>query len=133
MWVKATRIVVTLMVCRRLCCFAVRYKSGVSCLNSNRWTLTKAQKKRLDAFNTKTLRSIVGVRWHDYVTNASILIRTGQPLLTTTIRKLRLSAFGHISIHVNPPSFVRRLRHFGIAENLRPGDEHLRHFTVTSS
>ena len=60
------------------------------------WTLTKAQKKRLDAFNTKALRRILGVRWYDYVTNASILIRTGQPPLTTTIRKLRLSAFGHI-------------------------------------
>ena len=35
-------------------------------------------------------------------------------------------------IHVNPPSFVRSLRHFGIAENLRPGDENLRHLTVTS-
>ena len=52
--------------------------------------------RRLDAFNTKALRRIVGVRWHDYVTNASILIRTGQPPLTTTIRKLRLNAFGHI-------------------------------------
>ena len=60
------------------------------------WTLTKAHKKRLDAFNTKALRRIVGVRWHDFVTNASILIRTGQPPLMTTIRKLRLSAFGHI-------------------------------------
>ena len=28
--------------------------------------------------------------------NASILIRTGQPPVTTPIRKLRLSAFGHI-------------------------------------
>ena len=28
--------------------------------------------------------------------------------------------------------FVRSLRHFGIAENLRPGDENLRHLTVTS-
>ena len=54
-------------------------------------TLTKAQKKHLDAFNTKALR-----RWYDYVTNASILIRTGQPPLITTIRKLRLGAFGHI-------------------------------------
>ena len=35
-------------------------------------------------------------------------------------------------IHVNPPSFVRSLRHFDIAENLRPGDENLRHLTVTS-
>ena len=64
--------------------------------SSASWTLTKAQKKCLDAFNTKALRRIVGVRWHDFVTNASILIRTGQPPLTTTIRKLRLSAFGHI-------------------------------------
>ena len=61
--------------------------------SSASWTLTKAQKKRLDAFNTK---AILGVRWYEYVTNASILIRTGQPPLTTTIRKLRLSAFGHI-------------------------------------
>ena len=58
--------------------------------SSASWTLTKAQKKRLDAFNTKALRRIVGVRWHDYFKNASILIRTGQPPLTT----LRLSAFG---------------------------------------
>ena len=35
-------------------------------------------------------------------------------------------------IHVNPPSFVRSLRHFGMAQNLRPGDENLRHLTVTS-
>ena len=38
----------------------------------------------------------------------------------------------YIYIHVNPPSFVRSLRHFGIAENLRPGDENLRHLTFTS-
>ena len=60
------------------------------------WTLTKARKKRLEAFNTKALRRIVGVRWYDYVTNASIPSRSGQPPLTTTICKLRLSAFGHI-------------------------------------
>ena len=57
--------------------------------SSASWTLTKAQKKCLDAFNTKALRRIVGVCWYDYVTNASILIRTGQPPLTTTIHKLR--------------------------------------------
>ena len=84
-------------------------------------TLTKAQKKRLDAFNTKALRRIVGVRWYDYVTNASILTRTGQPPLTTTIRKLRLGAFGHICrlqpgtqaidiLASTPPSSWRRPR-----------------------
>ena len=64
--------------------------------SSASWTLTKAHEKRLDAFNTIALRRIVGVRWHDYVTNTSILIRTAQPTLTTTIRKLRPSAFVHI-------------------------------------
>ena len=51
--------------------------------SSASWTLAKAQKKRLDAFNTKSLRRIVGVRWYDYVTNASILTRTRQQPLTT--------------------------------------------------
>ena len=85
------------------------------------WTLTKAQKKRLDDFNRKAIRRIVGVRWHDYVTNASILIRTGQPPLTTTIRKLGQSAFGHICrpqpgtqaidiLTSTPPSSWRRPR-----------------------
>ena len=37
-----------------------------------------------------------------------------------------------IFIHVNPPSFVRSLRHFGIAENLRPRDENLRRLTAIS-
>ena len=31
--------------------------------------INKAQKKRLDAFNTKALRRIVGVQWYDYVKN----------------------------------------------------------------
>ena len=51
---------------------------------------------RFDASNTEALRRIVGVRWYEYVTNALILNRTGQPPLTTTIRKLRLSGFRHI-------------------------------------
>ena len=89
--------------------------------SSDSWTLTKAQKKRLDVFNTKAIRRIVGVRWYDYVTNASILSRTGQPPLTTTIRKLRLSVFGHICrlqpgtqaidiLTSTPPSSWRRPR-----------------------
>ena len=90
-------------------------------LSSASWTLTKAKKKRLDAFNTKALHRIVGVRWHDYVTNALIIIRTGQPPLATTIRKLRLSAFRHICrlqpgtqaidiLASTPPSSWRRPR-----------------------
>ena len=58
---------------------------------------------------------------------------------TYGITLVRLHAFPflpdnacRLRIHVNPPSFVRSLRHFDIAENLRLGDENLRHLTVTS-
>ena len=60
------------------------------------WTLTKPQQLRLDAFNTKALRRILGIRWYDRVTNTKVYARTGQHPLTTTIRKRRLGAFGHI-------------------------------------
>ena len=51
---------------------------------------------------------------------------------TRDTAEYQLERWRYVFRHVNPPSFVRRLRHFGIAENLRPGDENLRHLTVTS-
>ena len=66
--------------------YQVEFIISIITYSSASWTLTIVQKKRLDAFITKALRRIVGVRWYDYVTNASILIRTGQPPLTTTNR-----------------------------------------------
>ena len=94
--------------------------SGIT-YSSASWTLTKAQMKRIEALNTKALRRIVCVRLYDYVTNASIFTRTGQPPLTTSICKLRLSAFGHICrlhpgtqaisiVAPTPPSSWRRPR-----------------------
>ena len=74
--------------------------------SSASWTLTKAQKKRLDAFNTKALRRILGVRWYDYVTNASILIRTGHtplndnnPQTTSKCLRTHLSSTTRHSSH----------------------------------
>ena len=46
-----------------------------------------------------------------------------------------LSTAQHSQPHICQPSVIRilrSLRHFDIAENLRPGDENLRHLTVTS-
>ena len=42
------------------------------------------------------------------------------------------SLFSRVLHTCQTSSLVRSLRHFGIAENLRPGDENLRHLTVTS-
>ena len=62
-------------------------------------TLIKAQEKRIDAFQSRPPHC--GRPLVRYVTNTSIIIRAGQPPLTTTIRKLRLGAFGHICVY-NP-------------------------------
>ena len=72
--------------------------------SSASWTNTKAQKKRLDAFNTKTLRRIVGVR-HDYVTNRTPALLSAQDnhiifFITTTISKLRLGKGGRCVAYV---------------------------------
>ena len=75
------------------------YDSLVICVvtySAASWTLTKAQQLRLDAFNTKALRRILAIRWYDRATNTDVFARTGQHLLTITIRKRRLGAFGHI-------------------------------------
>ena len=65
--------------------------------SSASWTPTKAQKKRLDDFNTKPSAAFwasagtITSRTHQYLS-----AQDNPPPLTTTIRKLRLSAFGHI-------------------------------------
>ena len=53
-------------------------------------------------YSENTLDFCLGVYLYDYVTNALILICTGQPHLTTTIRKLRLRAFLFIYAVFNP-------------------------------
>ena len=78
------------------------------------WTLTKAQMKRLDAFNTNALCPIVGVCWYDYVTNTSILIRTPQPPLTTMSNPQTTRAFGHIYAICNPVTRHPSYRHSGL-------------------
>ena len=60
------------------------------------WALTRTEEKRLDAFEMGMLRSITGVRWDDYVRNADIRARLGQPPVSMKLRKARLKWFGHV-------------------------------------
>ena len=66
------------------------------------WTLTAAQERRLDAFDTKCQRRILGIRWHDYVSNATLRETTSQPQLSSKVRQARLRLFGHIA-RTEPP------------------------------
>ncbi|CAH1270907.1 Hypp4507 [Branchiostoma lanceolatum] len=70
---------------------------------SKSWTLTATQELRLDAFDTRCQRRLLGIRWYDLVSNTTLRDITKQPPLTSMIRSARLRLFGHIA-RADPPS-----------------------------
>ena len=60
------------------------------------WALTKTEERRLDAFEMGMLRSILGVRWDDFMRNDDIRERLCQTPVSLKLRKARLKWFGHM-------------------------------------
>ena len=52
--------------------------------------------RRLDAFEMGMLRSIVGVRWDDFVRNVDIRMSLRQPPVSLKLRRARLKRCGHV-------------------------------------
>ena len=63
---------------------------------SDTWTLTKVYTSLLQAFHMRCQRQILGVRWFDKKTNASVTQRTGLPHIGKLIQHRRYSLFGHV-------------------------------------
>src|SRR6218665_1461920 len=63
---------------------------------SETWTMTVANRKRLEAAHHRWLRRILHVSWRDKITNKSIRERTRQEDMENTIRKRRLRWLGHV-------------------------------------
>jgi len=61
------------------------------------WSITKAIQKRIDAFDQWCLRIILNITWSECVTNFEVRRRTGQPLLSDTVRIRCLKLFGHVA------------------------------------
>ncbi|KAI8499222.1 hypothetical protein Bbelb_229860 [Branchiostoma belcheri] len=59
------------------------------------WHLKLSQERRLDAFDSKCLRKILGIRWDDFISNDNIRLQTKQQPVSSTICKRRLSWLGH--------------------------------------
>jgi len=60
------------------------------------WTLLKSEEQKLEAFNMSCQRHILGIHWYDFVTNASIINRTGQESVHDKITRRCYAMFGHI-------------------------------------
>jgi len=59
--------------------------------------VTSTLSKKIDVLDNWCLRRILHIHWTDFVSNDEVRSRTGQPFLSDTIRRRRLSFFGHLS------------------------------------
>lgn len=66
------------------------------------WSLTTTQERHLDAFDTRCLRRILGVKWYDFVSNTVLRQTTNQPPVSQLVRAARLRLFGHLA-RSSPP------------------------------
>jgi len=60
------------------------------------WAPTTTEERRLDAFEMGTLRSILGVRWDDFVRNTVIRDMLCQAPVSLKLRRARMKWFGHV-------------------------------------
>jgi len=60
------------------------------------WAVIKVDASRIDAVDQWCLRTLLGIKWHQFVCNEVRRI-TKQPNLTAIIRSWCLSLFGHIA------------------------------------
>jgi len=64
------------------------------------WSVTVMLSKKIDALDNWCFRRILNVHWSEFDTNDEIRSRTGQPLLSDTVRSRRLSFFGGNQVEV---------------------------------
>ena len=60
------------------------------------WTLLKANERKLEAFHMSCQRQILGLRWYQFVSNASVINQTGQDSLCSRISSRHLTLFGRV-------------------------------------
>ena len=75
------------------------------------WTMTAETTKRVQTFETKCFRRMLGISWSDRKTNdfvrAQVTSRAGpqEPLLAT-IKRRKLTWFGHVTRHNSLPKTI---------------------------
>ena len=62
---------------------------------SDTWTLLKSDLRRLEAFHQRCQRTILGIRWYDYVTNVEVTQRTALPTIGHLVGHRRGALFSH--------------------------------------
>ena len=61
------------------------------------WVLYRKQIRLLERFHQRCLRSIMGIKWQEYVTNEEVLKRANLPSLECTLLQQQLRWAGHVA------------------------------------
>jgi len=82
------------------------------------WTLYRKHIKLLERFHTRSLRTILGIRWQDKVTNLEVLDRGRSTSIEAMILKTQLRWTGHV-IRMAPDRIPRQLLYGELSEGKR--------------
>ncbi len=72
------------------------YVKPVLLYNSGTWGASDAVLKKLDTFHRRQLRSIVGVKWPNRISNEALYKKTGSCSITEDLVKSRMRLLGHV-------------------------------------
>ena len=61
------------------------------------WGLYRKQMRLLERFPQRCLRSILGIKWQDYVSNEEVLKRASLPSIESILLQLQLRLAGHVT------------------------------------
>ena len=64
---------------------------------SESWTLYTRQERRLNTFQLRCLRRILGISWQDHIPNIEVLARAGTLRMYALLTKRRLRWLGHVT------------------------------------
>ncbi|KAI8486728.1 hypothetical protein Bbelb_354760 [Branchiostoma belcheri] len=72
------------------------YLIGKYWYGSETWALNSTLESRLDGFDSRALRRITGIRWHEHVSNKDLRDLTGQPAASCLAAARRIRWYGHV-------------------------------------
>jgi len=82
------------------------------------WTLYRKHVRQLERFHVRSLRSLIGIRWQDRVTDIAVLDRAGILSIEAMIIKVQLRWTGHL-IRIDSFHIQRQLIYGVLAQGHR--------------
>ena len=89
---------------------------------SETWTSLASDMRAIESFHMKCQRRILEIRWHDFVRNSEVSLRTGLAPVSDRITRGRNAIFGHVArLPDNTPAHQAMLRQVELSVG-RPPD-----------